>query len=208
MDNINLTSDDYIMKENYLNDLFIKSFRDAAASLSQLTNKEMKIYSSNIELLSGEDFINGIEGQLEDRYFASLIKVIQGINASIIFLTPEEEGCRLYDMIINNKVGTTTKVNEDVISAIGEVNNIIGSVFSNNVANFINREINPTTPSNNFDMLGALLQGIILQEELIGKKILYADTVIKENDVQEFHSRLLMLVDKNELMKLMIEQKI
>ena len=59
------------------------------------------------------------------------------------------------------------------------------------------------TPINNYDFLGAVLQGVILQEELLNKKVLCANTIIKESDKEEFHSRFFIMSDKDELFKLM-----
>lgn len=192
-----------ILKDEQLSDLFIKSFDEAANSLSQLIKKDMAIYSSKVELLSGEDFVNQIENGLDQLYIGSIVKVIGEPSTSIVFIISEKDGLGLYDTIFENNVGTTKHVSEEVVSGIGEVNNILGGAFINNLANFLKKEISPSTPINNYDMLGAILDGVILQEEFLDKKILCGDTIIKENEHEEFHTRFFIMTDKEELMRLM-----
>lgn len=191
------------MHDKKLNDLFIRSFNEAADFLSQLTNKNVSIISSKIELLSGEDLINQIEYKLDELYFVSIIKTKDELETNIVFLVSERDGLGLYDTINGNKAGTTKQVSNDIISAIGEINNILGCTFINNLANLLKKEIHPMTPINNYDFLGAVLQGVILQEEFLNKKVLYANAVIKESDKEEFHSRFFIMSDKDELFKLM-----
>ena len=179
-----------IIEEKKLNDLFIKSFDEAANSLSQLTKKDMAIYSSRVELLSGEDFVNQIKNGLDKLYIGSIVKVIGEPSTSIVFIISEKD------------VGTTKQVSEEVVSGIGEVNNILGGAFINNLANFLKKEISPSTPINNYDMLGAILDGVILQEEFLDKKILCGDTIIKENEHEEFHTRFFIMTDKDEMSEL------
>ena len=195
--------DQYIEKNNQLNSLFIQSFKDAASSLSQLTGKEMNIYSSRVELISGEELVNQIENGLDKLYIGSIVKVAEEPATSIVFIISEQDGKGLYDTITGNKAGTTKKVSEEVISGIGELNNILGGAFINNLANILKKEISPETPINNYDMLGAILDGVVLQEEFMNKKILCGNTTIKENKHAEFHTRFFVMTDKEKLIQLM-----
>ena len=179
--------------------MFNEAFDEAAISLSQLTNKTMEIYSSKIELLTGDEFANQIEDKYEEPYFASIIKTKDDLNTNIVFLISKKDGFELYDYINGSSTGTTKEASEDIISGIGEINNILGCAFVNNIANLMKKEIHPSPPLNNFDMLGAVLEGVVLQEEFLNKRIFCADTVIKEKDKEELRSRLLIMSDKESL---------
>ena len=198
-DNNNPYENESIKGEKIFNDLFEKSFKEAATSLSQMTNKNISILRSKVELLSGEDFINKLEDKMEDPYFASVIKTENIAGTNIVFIISKKEGLKLYNSINEEQ---TKEVSKDVITGIGEINNILGNTFINNLANLIKNKIDPDPPCNLFEMLGAIWQGIILQEEYLNKKILYADTIIRENDKQEFHARLLIISDKEKLFKM------
>ncbi len=184
--------------------LFHGAFQDAASSLSQLTGRTLKIFSSNtMELLSGEDLINAYSDRIDDPYFCSLIKTKAGMVANVLLVIEEQDGLGMFDMISGSPAGTTKEVDKDVILAIGEINNILSSAFINQMANRLQREVHPSTPYNSFDMLGAVLQGAVMQEDLIDKKILIADTVFAEENKTEFHAHLFIMTDSDEFLRIL-----
>ncbi len=183
--------------------VFEKSFVGAAAALSSMTGRILTIASgSEVKLIPGEDIINCMTGEIDKPYFGSLVKTHEGLISNILFITPRSEGIGMFDLISGNPEGTTTEPVDDVINAIGEINNVLSSSFINNVANNINKEIHPGTPLNSYDMLGAILQGAVLQEEMMDKKILLAETLISEKGKGNFKARILIMTDKNEFVKL------
>lgn len=191
--------------DKQLDKLFQKSFDEATRSLSQLIQKKMVILKYNVELLTGEQFINQIEDQLDKIYFASIIKVQEEIRSNIVFLISEREGLDLFNTITGETIGNDTIISEEVVSGIGEINNILGSTFINSLANIVKEKIHASTPLNTFDMLGAVLQEIVLQKEFINKEILCAEAVIHEmNSKKEgTHVRLIIMSDKDELFKIL-----
>ncbi len=189
--------------DKQLTELFLQSFKEAANSLSQLTQKNMTIYNSKINFLSGEDLVNQVEDGLEELHIGSIVKITEEPTTSIVFIISEKDSMGLYDTISGNDRGTTMQVSEEVISGIGEVNNIVGGAFINNLANGLKREISPETPVNKYDMLGAILDGVVLQEKFLNKKILWGDAVIKEKEHEEFHTRYFIMTDKEEILKLL-----
>jgi two-component system chemotaxis sensor kinase CheA len=179
------------------------AFQDAASSLSQLTGRSLKIYSSEtMELMSGEDLINAYSETIESPHFCSLIKTQEGMKSNILLVISEQDGYGIFDMICGSPAGTTKTADKDVILAMGEINNILSSAFINQMANRLQRELHPSTPLNSFDMLGAVLQGAVMQEDLIGKKIMVANTVFVEEGKAQFHARLFIMTDSEEFMRL------
>ncbi|MDD5067005.1 MAG: chemotaxis protein CheW [bacterium] len=189
-------------KEDFVKKLVNTSFKDAALSLSHLTNEQMEIYATSIDLMSGEEMVNRIEENLEEPYCCSMMKTEGEINASMVFLISKEEAIRLYDILNEKKEGTTKEVDIDVTSAIGEINNIMSSAFINNLANLVDMKINPSVPMNSYDMLGALMQGVVMQEEFLNKKVYFANTRIKAKEDKEFVTRLMIMSDKDTLFQL------
>jgi chemotaxis protein CheC len=156
-----------------------------------------------MEMMSGEDLINSFEDDIGTVYFSSLIKTEESFRSNILLLVGQQDGFGLFDMISGNPSGTSSEIDNDLILAVGEINNILGSAFINNMANRLKQEIHPSTPMNSYDMLGAILQGAIIQEELVGKKILVADTVFSEKGKNEFHARMFIMTDAEDFIRLM-----
>ncbi len=193
------------MDNKKLHALFQVSFNEAANSLSQLIDIDMLVSEYKVTILSGEDFMNDIEDQLETSYFASIVKSLPKVYTSIVSLIPKKDGLRLYNSILDKNAEPVNEVSQEVIAGIGELNNIVGSTFINCVANITHNKIYASIPSTTFDMLGAILEGIVLQEEFIDKEILCADAIIKNRDREEFHVRQIIMSDKDQILKLINE---
>jgi chemotaxis protein CheY-P-specific phosphatase CheC/chemotaxis signal transduction protein len=179
-----------------IKEIFDESFQEAAGSLSQLTGKQMDFhYESGIKLMSPEELINRIQDDMSRPYFGSLIRSSSELRSDVILLVDESDGPGLYELLTGMKPEDGAQGKDDVLMAIGEVNNILSSSFINHVANAVKKEIHPTTPSNRFDMLGALMQAAVLIEGADNKKILCADTVIGEKGRRELRSRMFVITD-------------
>jgi two-component system chemotaxis sensor kinase CheA len=177
-------------------DLFRRTFDAAAESLSQLTGRRMSIRSGVVnEYGASEELVNNLSENPGDVYVGSLIKTREGLESNIVFLIPDSESRELYDLLNFNEEGTTSESGDDVVLAMGEINNILSSAFINTAADILGREVHPSTPKNNRDMLGALMEGVAMQEELIDRKVLCAETVITGEGQKEFHPRLLIIAD-------------
>jgi chemotaxis protein CheY-P-specific phosphatase CheC len=184
--------------------LFDVSFEEAAFSLSKLAGRDMNVSTiSEIEYIAGEELVNRFKDDLDTLCFGSLIKVHEGILANIVLILHEADGLSLYDAMLGNREGTSREASQDIIDSIGEVNNILSSTFINNIADLLTSEVHSRTPMNQFDMLGAIMQGVILQEEIAGKKILVADTEIGEKGKKGSHARIFIMTDKIELDKIL-----
>jgi len=187
--------------EESLAQIFIQSFNQAAEALSQLLMQEMVISKYRIELITGEQFIDRLGDKMEEGYFASIIKPQNELDTTILFLLREEEGKRLYhilnDTLENNEIAPLN----DMINSIGELNNIIGSNFVNCLANTLNLTIHGSVPRNALDLLGAILESVILQHEFVNKNIFCAEATISDKKHTAFNVRLIILSDKIQLMK-------
>jgi len=136
-------------------------------------------------------------------FFASILKMKDTVHTEVVLLTAESEGFRLFDMISGHPAGTTRKADPNVIGGIGEVNNILGTTFINEFATRICRTVQPKIPVNAYDMLGAILQGVLLQDEYLDRTVICADAVIQESAVDGFKVRLIVLSDETQLLRLL-----
>jgi chemotaxis protein CheY-P-specific phosphatase CheC len=195
------TKSERIKLEESLTQIFIQSFNQAAEAFSQLLMQEMVISKYRIELITGEQFIDRLGDKMEDGYFASIIKPQNELDTTILFLLTEEEGKRLYNILNDTPENNEFTPLEDMINSIGELNNIIGSNFVNCLANTLNLTIQGSVPRNTLDLLGAILESVILQHEFVNKNIFCAEATISDKKYTAFNVRLIILSDKIQLMK-------
>ncbi|MBN2102902.1 hypothetical protein JW835_02575 [bacterium] len=182
---------------NQIKHIFQYGFDQAAHSASTMFGRPMTIDQIQIQIKSGETFMNQVENEFETCYFASIIKTMNDMNLNILFLTSETEGIGLYHSLIGEEKRANVFVTSEMISAIGELNNILGSAFINSIANYFKTIIHATPPYNTFDMLGAVVQCIVLQDEFLNKEFLCVDAAIREKEHEGFLIRLIIMSNKD-----------
>ncbi|NQT24967.1 hypothetical protein HQ585_06415 [candidate division KSB1 bacterium] len=185
--------------QDNLRDIFQKTFHDAAKSLSQLVGQNMIIDQYKIEQITSEEFSAQVEEQFEQSYFASIIKVEEDLDTNIAFLIQEEAGLDIYRLISGEQIKNSDVISENVIAGIGEMNNILGSSFINSLANHLGITIHGIAPINTFDMFGAIIESIVLQEEFLNREIICADAKIREEHLGGYDIRLIIMSDKERL---------
>jgi chemotaxis protein CheY-P-specific phosphatase CheC len=193
--------------EKSLTQIFIASFDQAAEAFSQLLMREMVISKYRIALITGEQFIDQLGNKMEDGYFASIIKLQNELDTTILFLLTEKEGKRLYHILNGTVENTKFTPLEDMTNSIGELNNILGSTFINCLANTLNQTIRGSVPRNTLDLLGAILESVVLQHEFVNKNIFCAEAKISDKIHTAFNVRLIILSDKMQLMNVLNRPK-
>ncbi|MBN1782469.1 chemotaxis protein CheC [bacterium] len=176
--------------------IFKYAFEQAAESASMLVGRKMTIDQIYIHIKSGETFMSQVEDEFETCYFASIIKTMNDMNFNILFLISEREGVGLYHSLTGLSE-SSSMITSDMISAVGELNNILGSAFINSLANYLKTVIHATPPYNTYDMLGAVMECIVLQDEFMNKEFLCADATLREKDRDGFLVRLIIMSNKD-----------
>ena len=186
-----------------IHELFQHSFEQSARSIAQIVGRDMKVSEFTLHFISSEHFVNQIEYDLDGLYFASVMKISNLLDTHIVLLISEQEGRSIYNSIIHEGETCEQKITSEMTRNIGELNNIMGSAFINCLADSLHQTIHNTVPVNTFDMLGAIVQSIVMQEDIIEKEILIADATMHEMNQQTFHVRLVILAEKKQLLELM-----
>lgn len=181
-------------------ELILESFKQAAVSFSTLLQRDMVVLRCKIKLMTGEQFIGQMEDRMEEGYFASVISIENRVNTSIVFLLTENEGRQLYAAL--HPDGPTIPVFEDMKDIIGELNNILGNTIVSGMANALKWEIHGSVPKNIFDLLGAILESLILQDEFANEEILCAEADIMDSANEAFKVRLMVMLKKTQMLEL------
>ena len=181
--------------QKFLNDTFVM----ASSHFSELTGKEIIITRYFLNFLESDEFIRQNNMTGDEAYFASILKLRDILHLDVVLLISETEGLALYDLLNEKTAGKTIRIDSDVISTIGEINNILGSCFVNLLADRLEVEAHPTTPINTFDMLGAILEDIMLQQEYLDRVVLCADVLLREKQRGQFHVRFMVISPQEDL---------
>jgi chemotaxis protein CheC len=181
--------------KGYLTDLFRDAFQQAEQSLARLLGRRMAMARCSLQILRGEDFFDRFEDPLDQSYFASILKIDEIFHSNVILLISARDGIGLYRQLTGEYRAVEDAIPDEVVAGIGELNNIIGNTFINSLANLLHMTIHTTIPLNTLDLLGAILQDIVLQEEYLNKQILTVDAAFEGVGENGCTVRLIILSD-------------
>jgi two-component system chemotaxis sensor kinase CheA len=185
-----------------LETIFQEAFSSAAKRLSIMTGRTMTVKSPDKTLpvlMDPQEFINASRDRMERLYFGSLIRTDSDIPLKMLLLVPEEDGADFYELMTGDAETAQNAHNDDLLAAIGEMNNVMSSSLVNILADSSGREIHAVPPRNSRDMLGSLLQNAVLGEDLPDRRILCAESVFADEGGHPVHTRMLVLAEQSSL---------
>ena len=111
--------------------------------------------------------------------YLSLGDQLQG---NALLAIPEHHALRLVDMLMEQPTGTATAIDEMGRSALEETGNIIASAFVNSWSNWLDLNVEPTSPQFVLDVPQAVLQTVVAEQALIDDHVFMAKTDFLVND--------------------------
>lgn len=156
---------------------------NAATALAQMINSKIDMNVPKVSILPFDQVPDLIGGA--DSYVAGVYLTVTGsAPASILFILPVNQACRLVDMMMGQPVGNTEadKLGEMEHSAMMELGNIISATYLNALSMFTQLTLIPSVPALGIDMAGALLNAILAQFGEVADHVLVLETQFKKQD--------------------------
>jgi len=177
------------------------STNNSARALSEMTEGSVSLEAPKLELISINDIANIVGGS--EALVTTVNLLFEGdVPGLISLIFSEQSAFNLVDILIGNKVGTTTKLDEMGESALGEVGNIVVSHFLKTLGTHAWMQLQPSTPMVVTDMAGAILSAAVLSIGGAPEEILFARTVFSDKK-RDIESNLLLFVAPTVLKKIL-----
>jgi chemotaxis protein CheC len=128
---------------------------NAGTALGQMLGKTVDISVPSAAVLSVPDAL-AIAGRPDELRFGVVVPVAGDMEAVVVLLFPEPDArtlCGIYGI---------EPATPDGHSMLGEVGNILGSNYINVLAQMVGMELEPAPPQVVEDMLGSILQSVLL----------------------------------------------
>ena len=106
------------------------------------------------------------------------------LDGHIILLLRQDDAAELVDLLLDQPVGTTTTLGPLERSALGEVGNLTGALFLNSVAALCGLGARPSPPAVIEDMVGAILDVVLVAVGAVSEDIVAIETVFQKLDRQ------------------------
>lgn len=147
----------------------------AANALAKIIKKRVLINVPKVSILSPDKVIEQM-GTPDKLVTAVQFDIKGGFNAGILIIFDHQAVLNLASITL--KSFDKDIRSEKTISFIKEISNIMSSYFLNNFSKFINKPLIPSVPSYAFDMLGAVLQDLMVNYNKDGTDMFFLETII------------------------------
>lgn len=161
----------------------------AANALGKMIKKKILIEVPKVSIISPDKVIEQM-GVPDKLVTAVHFDVKGGFNAGILIIFDHQAVINLASITLKNFDKDIHS--EKTISFIKEISNIMSSYFLNNFSMFIGKPLIPSVPSYALDMLGAILEDLVVNYNREGADMFFLETVIF-NDEEKISFDFLMI---------------
>jgi chemotaxis protein CheC len=152
--------------------------------LSEMVGREVSLKSHVepkwIEVKDAPSLLGGAETLTVAVY----LRVEGAASGHMVLVYSPDTAFELVDMLLELAPGTTQSLDPMERSALGEMDNIMGSFFLNAVADATNLELMPSPPAVMMGMAGSVLDSVLAEIMMEADEVLVADTVFGTSDRQ------------------------
>jgi chemotaxis protein CheC len=155
--------------------------RRAAGSLSQLSSSSFNVDATWIERIPLSEVMNQ-SGDPESEMVGVYLRMEDGLDGHALLIFSLEKACNIVDSLLGQAVGTTTSLESMEYSALAEIGNLTVSYFLNAMAELSDGSVmlRPTPPAVTVDMLGAILNTVVIPLAGMRDDLLIIGTTLKD----------------------------
>jgi len=164
---------------------------NASTALSAMIGKELKIKMPAVMTLEFNDAV-AHTGSPEEVRAAVLIRLNKDIEGMILLLIEKEFAEVILDIFFQKKDIDLLALDENDISALSEIGNIMGSSYMNAITTLTGLTVGVEAPAFTVDMLGAVMSVPVIEFGCVGDKLLCIDKSI-EIDGHSIKSNMMLI---------------
>ncbi len=159
-----------------LKDLATRGMAHVAKGLSAMLGQPIGIQTMDLAVVPVQQVIDRIGGP--EQSVVGIYLIARGdMPGHVMLILPYLDAIRLVDMLLDQPDGTTKELGSLERSALAEVGNLTASYFLNAVAAETGFDTRPSPPAVMVDMLGAVLNIILIAAAGVEPDIMLLDTV-------------------------------
>lgn len=147
---------------------------NASAALSNMIARNVEVEMPEVKIVGFQEVLEQ-SGGTEQIVAGVLSRMSGGMEGIIMLLMDKNFVNTVIKVFFNHEVKGLLQLNEDDISALTEVGNIMCGAYVSAIGQLSGIEVNLATPCFQVDMIGALMSVPVIEFGEIGDKILYID---------------------------------
>lgn len=158
-----------------------EGLENAAHGLSAFVGHEITLARPRVTVIPIAD-VPSVMGGPETLAVGIYIAVDGDMEGHIILLLRRDDAAELVDLLLDQPSGTTSVLGPLERSALAEVGNLTGTLFLNSVASLCGVSTRPSPPAVMEDMVGAILDVVVVAVGAISECIVAIETVFQKSD--------------------------
>ena len=160
----------------------------AITGLSELLKKRIDVSITNVDIIPLQiiyTLFNGPESMVSVVYLEGYSEDFRGM---MFLIFPHPEALKMVEMATGNKVRDLVVSDEMALSSLKEIGNIMCGCYLNTLAMFIGRKIMHSVPQISNDMLGAVMDSILVDLSLESDYAIVLETAfsLTQNECKGF----------------------
>ncbi|ENY8572236.1 TPA: chemotaxis protein CheC [Clostridioides difficile] len=200
----------YIINYLELDDVHIDALREIGnigsgntiTALASMINSNVEVLIPMVKILEYNEATNLLGGP-ENKVVCILLDMKGDINGMFMFLLDESITQLMLSSLFNKEEAFLDEIEAIEISAIKEIGNIMASSYVNAIASMLNMTISVSIPDICIDMVGAVLNVLMIRFSDVGDKVLFIENKFKMSD-NYFTSHILMIPEMSSLREILV----
>ena len=152
-----------------------------AKGLSTLLGHPIQMSVPRLELVPISE-VSALVGGPEQEAVGIYLLVSGDLPGHVMLILPLADALRLADMLMEVPEGTTQVLGTLERSALGEVGNVSTCLFLNAIANATGLDLRPSPPAVMIDMVGAVIDVILVSAGMVSDEILLLEAEFQGPD--------------------------
>jgi len=174
-----------------------KGIHRAASGFSEMIGETLTVSEPMVRLVplaTIQDLLGGPENEAVGIY----LRAEGDLCAQFMMVMPVEKAFEIVDKMIGEPVGTTRSLGSHERSALAELGNLTGTFFLNAIAQMTGMETRPSPPAVVVDMVGAILNILLMSWDGMSDQLLMIQTCFMCGD-REVQTDFWVIPDVNTL---------
>ncbi len=156
---------------------------NAATALSQLLNKRVMMTVPKIDVVPVEK-VPLLMGQPETLVVGVYLRILGDVLGSMLLTFPRDSAFALADVLAGRKIGATKILSDMDRSALMETGTIVAGAYLNALSILTKRTLVPCTPNLAFDMMGAIVDYILIGLSRVVEYVIVLEVEFVEADTK------------------------
>jgi chemotaxis protein CheC len=174
---------------------------NAARGFSGMIGRSIEVGSPTLKLVPLMSIPEMVGGP-EDDAVGIYLRFEGDMVGQIMMIMPYQKALELVDLLMELPQGSTQKLGPLERSALGELGNLSGTFFLNSLAKLAGVSIKPTPPAVMVDMVGAILDVVIVTAGGISEQVLLMQSNFMDG-TRSVEANFWVIPDMNALQKLL-----